>query len=950
MVLTALCLACGDDMSLDDAAIDDAARDGNAGDAPFQDDASLPDTSVPDTSLPDASVDATVVDGSEPDASNDAAADSDIADSETDAADADPNADAGAADSGNVDSGPDPADIVVTQVTCLPDLVAPGASINCMVTMSNIGGSATGEFQGQLRLSSDTTIDTSDLLLASCNVGDIAPNASVMLQCMATIPGSSADGNYSIGWLADAALQVAELDESNNIGLDGLAINTPDPADIVVQSLTCMPTLLGPGTPLQCSAMVMNAGMTDTGPFTNELRLSADATIEGSDPLMASCAASSIPPGTMTTIECTGPIPVSTTNGMFVAGVLADATNIVPESNEMNNVGSVAIAVENRSDLTITSLSCPDSAIANEVSSCSVTIENQGPVSSAAGFDISMWLSANNTITGSALEITEGTCTTAPLAAQASRTVACNIRIPTAALPGAAFLGAVVDGANAIIESNETNNNTVEAVTILGLPDLEVTSVDCPDPLAAGQAVECDITLANTGDAASPVFTYELRFSANSTISSEDVLIGSCNTATLLAAGDSVAVTCPLLLPITTSAGPGFIGAVADGANAVQESDEANNTGAAQISAVAAGPDIVVETLNCPSEIARGYPTSCDLVFRNQGAVSSPNFSYEIRLSTNNTITGSDILLGTCTETAIAPGATNNDSCTVTIPAGVLPTDYFIGVQADSADEVTETFEDNNTATNPVTVVALPDLEIRNESCAFVDDVAAGEHFECTFSIRNSGTASISNYTIGMYLSGNSIITPNDTSIGECAYDLPLAANQTRNVTCSLGQIPMDQPLGPIFVGAVADEPATAIAEESETNNGSDGIAINIVSSGAPDLDVISVSCPPDVNVGETLVCSTTIANIGSSAAGPSTAELRLSVNSTISTQDALLGTCSIGPLVVGQRQTRNCSGVIPGTAGAGPAFGGIIADSSDGVPESNENNNTGADPITIQM
>lgn len=279
--------------------------------------------------------------------------------------------------------------------------------------------------------------------------------------------------------------------------------------------------------------------------------------------------------------------------------------------------------------------------------------------------------------------------------------------------------------------------------------------------------------------------------------------------------------------------------------------------------------------------------------------------------------------MGTCTETATAAGATNADACTVTIPAGQALGAYYLGVIADSTNVITETFENNNTGYDPVTVTALPDLAVTNVQCA-ATTIGRGQAASCVVTIQNQGTAASPAYSYRLYLSTNNVISTIDTVIGTCS--APVLAAGATTIRLFTGTIPAGQAVGNYYIGAIADDPP-AITEESETNNAGGADPVAIVATGTPDLIVSLVACPATVARGATLSCTVQIRNSGSALAGASTAQLRLSPNTTISIADTLLGSCSIAALLPGQTQTTTCSGTIPTTTAVGAFYGGIMAD-----------------------
>ena len=85
------------------------------------------------------------------------------------------------------------------------------------------------------------------------------------------------------------------------------------------------------------------------------------------------------------------------------------------------------------------------------------------------------------------------------------------------------------------------------------------------------------------------------------------------------------------------------------------------------------------------------------------------NYTERVYLSTNNTLDGADVLLGTShLHTADLPlNATLANSESVTIPTGTTLGSYFILVEADALAVVAESNESNNVTASPLTVAGL---------------------------------------------------------------------------------------------------------------------------------------------------------------------------------------------------------------------------------------------------
>jgi subtilase family serine protease len=156
-------------------------------------------------------------------------------------------------------------------------------------------------------------------------------------------------------------------------------------------------------------------------------------------------------------------------------------------------------------------------------------------------------------------------------------------------------------------------------------------------------------------------------------------------------------------LPADLTAGTWYLIAAADHENAVAEFRETNNTRARTLKI---GPDLVVSSVSAPSSAAPGASVIVGAVVTNLGTPAAVT-TLALYLSTDKTLGGDDVLLGTVTVPALGPGATYDAAIAVTIPGATPVGSYYYLARADDADVVEELTETNNTRTRAVTV-ALP--------------------------------------------------------------------------------------------------------------------------------------------------------------------------------------------------------------------------------------------------
>jgi hypothetical protein len=113
---------------------------------------------------------------------------------------------------------------------------------------------------------------------------------------------------------------------------------------------------------------------------------------------------------------------------------------------------------------------------------------------------------------------------------------------------------------------------------------------------------------------------------------------------------------------------------------------------------VAPLPDMIISALSVPTVVESGSRFSCTVRTSNQPATGAAGASTtKLSLSSDDTVGGNDIELGSRAIPALASGAASSDSISVTIPVGTPPGSYSVIARADGDAVVTEMDESNNT-------------------------------------------------------------------------------------------------------------------------------------------------------------------------------------------------------------------------------------------------------------
>ncbi len=258
---------------------------------------------------------------------------------------------------------------------------------------------------------------------------------------------------------------------------------------------------------------------------------------------------------------------------------------------------------------------------------------------------------------------------------------------------GSYYVLALADGMLAVAETMESNNSRFAGPIQIG-PDLVVSALTASAAAGAGGAITVNDTTRNQGAGVAGVSATTFYLSANLTIDPADAILGS-REVSALAGGTAESRSTIFLIPPTLLTGTYYVLAQADGANALTETSETNNTKFS--STVRVGPDLVVSAMTVPvTQVPAGTAISVPATTANQGAGAAGPSTMRLCLSMNTILDAADIDLGATGMAAIAAGASESGTITVTIPQSTGVGTYYVIAQADSEAAVAETSETNN--------------------------------------------------------------------------------------------------------------------------------------------------------------------------------------------------------------------------------------------------------------
>ena len=476
-----------------------------------------------------------------------------------------------------------------------------------------------------------------------------------------------------------------------------------------------------------------------------------------------------------------------------------------------------------------------------------------------------------------------------------------------------------------------------------------VSIVPAVASLEAGEALALSLSVLNEGPDDVPGFRIGAYLSSDDQHDSGDVRLGTWTQAGL-AAGDLFQTSGTVQIPVATLDGGYRLLAVADDLEELDEISEANNVAVATVVlnvAPASHPDLVVESVGfSPSSVEAGQTITVSDVVRNGGVEPSGSFRVGIYLSSDALITTADLLIGQRSVSSLDVGASASGSGSMTVPLFISAGNYFVGAVVDDLDAIIEMDETNNgQASNGTLSVAsapLPDLAPSSMSFAPLT-VDAGQPITVEESVLNQGAAASPLFQVGIFLSDDAIIDPaEDILIGTRSIStLGVGSGSGSGPTSVV--VPGNTPGGEYFVGVFADS-AQIVPETDEGNNGL--VAANRVTVTVPplpDLVATQFSFSPTIvstGGGASLMITDDVVNLGVAESAAVRVAVYLSTDSTVTTNDILLGVHDLQGLSVGAGVGASLDLPVPGGIAEGSYRVGLWVDDDEQQPEIDEGNN----------
>jgi uncharacterized repeat protein (TIGR01451 family) len=478
------------------------------------------------------------------------------------------------------------------------------------------------------------------------------------------------------------------------------------------------------------------------------------------------------------TVTITVHVFVTADGGTLDNEACVDPANTIVESDETNNCRTKSTQIVKLSpNISVQKTSDPSSATIGQIVTYTVTVSNVGSapadVSTVTLVDtlpsVVQYVGSDAT-NGATCSEAAGTVTCTPAAMGVGESFAAHIQVRVLATATGAFTntasvagpvsydsGSVLCSSGTACENETASNlanNTATVLTAFGgsAIDLVVGQItDTPDPAATGDEVTYTVSVTNAGtqdalaseghevvvQATVPTVgvTFTVATASQGFICTKVSALVTCRGDLL--AGQSVIVTLPMIVEVT--APPTLtVSVLADPANAIAETSEANNsatqtTSVTHVTCTACADLVMGQIAATPNPTTNGAPVTYEFVVTNIG--SQPTESYTVPGTqvhvlidldggaNESSLVSATSTVGTCSLNpmflwnpsapeidcvfdGLAPGQGMTIQVVALVLTGSTPSSVGFNVAVDADGAVTEYSEANNTGGLLVNVVA----------------------------------------------------------------------------------------------------------------------------------------------------------------------------------------------------------------------------------------------------
>ena len=614
------------------------------------------------------------------------------------------------------------------------------------------------------------------------------------------------NGNYTIRAMIDPNNKITEPNENNNEKSTTVTVAGAADLEITTTDIQLSADPVDAFEQFTITAVVKNLG--------NQAAVNIPIKFLANGEELATLNLSGVNPSGSNRAILTTSLP----KGSYNITVQIDPNRtLTNEHNYVNNTAfrtlTVNAPIQTEADLAVEKLEItPSLPIQNTETILKASIINQGGTDIATPFTVEFkdGETVLHTFTVPAL-----------LAGQRS-----ELNLTTNLTAGDHTITVTADAGNAVTEASESNNSVSKQVNVKSdatPADLRVASITM-DKASANVLDNVTFTASIYNGGTTAAENFYLRILINDEVLGEDYLIQS------LPGGGTFNLQIPYQI---TKEGANTIQVIADAQNNITESDETNNTGTFEFnSSTVARADLTISNENgliLSGTPQPGVPFDVDVKVSNIGNEAST--ACKLLVTQGNPQASGSKKLAEIEIPAIAAGSSSTLKVRLTFAENVENLFFY----ADSENTVTESNENNNLIQTSLTVTALPDLFINENSITLSHtDITAGSTVEIKILVANLGSVDSPATKLAVYRGG--LEAADKQLLG--LLDIPaIQSGASYEGSILWNPVPGEQKI------SVVVDPENIVNEASENNN---SVEKDVVIEGAQPSIIKLYTVPTD--------------------------------------------------------------------------------------------------------
>lgn len=571
-----------------------------------------------------------------------------------------------------------------------------------------------------------------------------------------------ARGAYYLVLYADSGNLLSESNLNNNKSFIPISIDSAQ-NDISFASATVNPTSLFTGVSGTFSGQLRNTSSTNSqaAPTVLSIYASTDTIYQSGDILIGQQTIPTISANGLSSFNTSLAIPAGALGYNYIL-FKCNTTNTVLETNYNNNVVWRQVVISGPTYNLYPSNFALNTALPiypTTTVSVSCNINNSG----------------NSTVSYSSAKIYLSTDTVFQSGDPLLGTYTINSVVPGGYFTlstyfyginaiGNYYLLIKADAANAITETDETDNWTYLPITITA-PNFDIALTQFTEgatqlPIATG--LSNNITIANQANGFVDSFYVNLYLSSDSVYNNGDILVGTYFVGSSgVASGAALNINISALVPGGTPIGSYYLLAYADATNAYSETNELNNLGWQQVNVINSTFDMfpIASDSTYTFYLGNYYTSLPPIKICNFGVSPSPAYSVAFYLSADSVVDATDRLLNRTQFNSLAAMSYVSGTFSAGFSlSNVSAGNYYLIAYVDSQYHNNESNPGNNLRIwNAVIPAPAVDIAICNVTVPDTVYVGASVTISAYNGVCNLGTAASPSFQNQLLLSHNTI-------------------------------------------------------------------------------------------------------------------------------------------------------------------------------------------------